>query len=364
MFKRNQTMSRHLLTLFLLTLAPALSAATADKPFVVSAQDPMQRPALKSRLASRSVLVGVARAGDRLVAVGERGHVVISNDHARSWQQVEVPVSVTLTAVHFVDERAGWAVGHSGVILHSNDGGSTWRKQLDGVQANQLIAEAARASGNPSLLERAKRFEMDGPDKPFLAVHFIDTQRGLAVGAFGMAFATEDGGQQWRPILDLVPNDDERHIYAIHQVADALYLAGEQGLLLRRLAQQGNFEKLETPFRSTVFKLLNAADGTLLAAGLGGKVYRSTDQGRQWDAVTPAGKTALTAGIVTKDGVVLVNETGQLLLSADGGRNFKTVSPTGQPFPAAGLAAAANGQLVVVGPFGVQALPTPSFHTN
>ena len=364
MFKRNQTMSRHLLTLFLLALAPALSAATTDKSFVASAQDPMQRPALKSRLASRSVLVAVDRAGQRLVAVGERGHVLVSDDHARSWQQVDVPVSVTLTSVHFVDERVGWAVGHSGVILHSNDGGSSWRKQLDGVRANQLIAEAALASGNTALLERAKRFEMDGPDKPFLAVHFTDTKRGLAVGAFGIAFATEDGGQQWRPILDLVPNDDERHIYAIHETADAVYLAGEQGLLVRRRNQQGNFEKLDTPFRSTLFSLLSAADGTLLASGLGGKVYRSTDQGRQWDAVTPAGKTALTAGSVIKGGVVLVNETGQLLLSADGGRNFKAVSPTGQPFPAAGLAPTANGQLVVVGPFGVQAFPAPSFHTN
>lgn len=363
MFKRNQTMSRFLLTLSLLALAPALCATAADTPLVVSAQDPMQRPALMSRLASRSVLVGVARAGHRLVAVGERGHVLVSDDHARSWRQIDVPVGVTLTAVHFVDEHAGWAVGHSGVILHSSDAGLSWRKQLDGVQANQLISEAARASGNASLIERAKRFAMDGPDKPFLAVHFSDTKRGFAVGAYGIAFATEDGGQHWQPILDLVPNDEERHFYVIHETADAVYLAGEQGMLVRRLAKEAKFEKLNTPFRSTVFNLLNAPDGTLLASGLGGKVYRSTDQGRQWDAVAPAGKTALTAGIVVQGGVVLVNEAGQLLLSADGGRSFKTVSPS-QPFPAAGLTAAANGQLVVVGPGGVQALPAPSFHTN
>lgn len=363
MFKLNETMQHRLLALFLLTLVPTLHATTADDPPAVSAQDPMRRSALQSRLASRSVLVGVVRAGARLVAVGERGHVLISDDNARSWRQVDVPVSVTLTAVHFADERAGWVVGHSGVILHSSDGGLSWRKQLDGVQANHMISEAAQASGNAALVQRANRFAKDGPDKPFLAVHFSDTKRGLAVGAYGIAFSTDDGGQHWKPILDLVPNDDERHLYVIHETANAVYLAGEQGLLVRRQGTQGKYERLDAPFRSTVFNLLSAADGTLLASGLGGKVYRSTDQGQHWDAVAPAGKVAFTAGVLVNGGIVLGNEAGQLLLTDDGGRSFKTVSSS-QPFPAAGLAAAADGQLVVVGPRGVQALAAPSLTTN
>ena len=83
-------------------------------------------PAVKSPRATGSVLLDVTRAGQRLVAVGERGHVLYSDDNGQNWQQGAVPVSVTLTAVHFPGAQKGWAVGHDGVVLHSQDGGENW----------------------------------------------------------------------------------------------------------------------------------------------------------------------------------------------------------------------------------------------
>ena len=95
-------------------------------------QDPLAVPAQPSALASRSLLQGVARAGQRLVAVGQRGHIVHSSDGGGTWQQAKVPVSSDLTAVFFASERKGWAVGHDGVILHTTDGGLSWTLQFDG----------------------------------------------------------------------------------------------------------------------------------------------------------------------------------------------------------------------------------------
>src|SRR3977135_3294331 len=82
--------------------------------------DPLQVPALPSRLAASSPLFAIARAGTRLVAVGQRGHVLLSDDDGTSWRQAAVPVSVDLTAVHFASPQRGWAVGHDGAILHSS----------------------------------------------------------------------------------------------------------------------------------------------------------------------------------------------------------------------------------------------------
>ncbi len=36
----------------------------------------------------------------------------------------------------FSHAAKGWAVGHDGVVLHTSDGGESWRMQLDGNQAN------------------------------------------------------------------------------------------------------------------------------------------------------------------------------------------------------------------------------------
>jgi photosystem II stability/assembly factor-like uncharacterized protein len=90
------------------------------------------RPHRRALLASRGIVTGLGRAGKRVVAVGQRGHVLISDDAGEKWQQSEVPVSADLVAVHFPDAEAGWAVGHDGVILNSTDGGRTWVRQLDG----------------------------------------------------------------------------------------------------------------------------------------------------------------------------------------------------------------------------------------
>lgn len=45
------------------------------------------------------MFMDIADTGERLVAVGERGHIVYTdNKTTRRWTQARVPVSVTLTA--------------------------------------------------------------------------------------------------------------------------------------------------------------------------------------------------------------------------------------------------------------------------
>ena len=98
-----------------------------------------------------------------------------------------MPVSSDLTAVFFVDDKQGWAVGHDGVILHTADGGETWALQLDGRAANELLIAAMerKAAAEPAsddakkLLAEAKRYKEQGADKPFLDVWFADAQNGL-----------------------------------------------------------------------------------------------------------------------------------------------------------------------------------------
>jgi photosystem II stability/assembly factor-like uncharacterized protein len=63
-------------------------------------------------------MLDFAEGDQRAIAVGERGHVLVSESRS-DWRQVEgVPTRATLTAVAAVGDHA-WAVGHDGTILHS-----------------------------------------------------------------------------------------------------------------------------------------------------------------------------------------------------------------------------------------------------
>src|SRR4051794_32612400 len=110
----------------------SLAAAACLLSSVVCAQDaqgPAARaanaapPSLKilaaklEPTAQTSMILAATQAGKRIVAVGERGVVLLSDDAGTSFRQAKsVPISSTLTSVKFVDARIGWAAGHWGVI--------------------------------------------------------------------------------------------------------------------------------------------------------------------------------------------------------------------------------------------------------
>jgi photosystem II stability/assembly factor-like uncharacterized protein len=328
---------------------------------------PLLQPAIRSVHPASAVIVAVAPAGPRLVAAGEHGLILLSDDDGRSWRQARsVPVSVTLTALRFADPRDGWATGHMGVILHSGDGGETWRRELDGTSAAAaVLAEAeAEATSNPSALSAARLLVKDGPDKPFLTLLLARAGRVLAVGAYGLAFATDDDGRKWQPVGRRFDNPGELHLYALAERGGTIYAAGEQGLFLRADGN-GRFERHATSYRGTLFGLLAPADGALLVYGLRGTVLRSEDDGRHWIAVETGIAASLTCDITLADGSILLGSmSGQFVASADGGHSF---APFGEAVaqPVAGCLEAADGAIVVVGPRGVgrQPLGSPAVGT-
>lgn len=331
-----------------LSSAPLLAAPAADV---------LAQPAVQSPQALHAVLQAIARSGERLVAVGERGSVLLSDDNGASWRQVPVPVSSTLTAVQFVDGQ-GWAVGHAGVVLHSRDNGEHWQLQLDGRRMAALELAAAQAGQDERRLAAARQAVSDGADKPLLALSFSSANRGLVVGAYGLAMATEDGGAHWQSLAGRLPNPQGLHLYAVVQEGARVYIAGEQGLFLRSLDAGEHFEAVSTGYEGSYFSLALAADGSLVLGGLRGKLLRSTDQGQRFsmlDNPVPVSINALQPSAV---GLWVVNQAGGLLqASADLAHLTPMALPPGPPLTA--VTQAADGVLVGVGFAGPVRLRTP-----
>jgi photosystem II stability/assembly factor-like uncharacterized protein len=350
-----------------LVLAFAITAALPSQAVAGGFVDVLDTPAQITSLAQRSAMQAVARPGNRLVAVGQRGHVVVSGDGGATWKQSPVPVSSDLTAVYFIDERQGWAVGHDGVVLHTADGGDTWKLQLDGRKVNALLlanmkrkAEAEPASdATKKLLAEAERYQEQGPDKPFLDVWFADASNGYVVGAYNLIFRTSDGGATWTPWFDRTDNPKFFNLYAIRPVANDVYIVGESGLVLKLDAAAERFVALKVDYTGSFFGVA-AANGSVLAFGLRGSVYRSDDAGASWVKVDAGLPSAVVATARTaREATLLADAGGRVVMTSDGGRTFTKV-PLKQGAPMTGIVEAGEGRLAFAGPRGVAVTETTS----
>lgn len=337
--------------------ALATCAFAASETGVLS--DVLDRPAIQSPVAAKKMLVSVAHAGDRLVAVGPRGHIVVSTDAGATWQQSPVPLSSDLTATYFPSPKVGWAVGHDGVVLATTDGGVTWAKQLDGRAVNDLILAdiKTKLAANPesvelqNLVAEAERNKEAGPDKPFLDVWFESDTTGYVVGAYGLLLKTTDGGQTWQSWFDRQDNPRLMNLYAIRPAAGGIYIAGEGGTVLKLDPVTQRFVATPIDYTGSMFGIADAGDAVLVY-GLRGNAFRSADGGASWiklDTKLPAsivGGTALAPGTV-----VLADQGGRLALSNDGGLTYELI-PLQRNVPLTSVTDAGAGRLAVTGPFG------------
>jgi photosystem II stability/assembly factor-like uncharacterized protein len=267
-----------------------------------------------------------AAVDGRLIAVGERGHVLVSEDDGASWSQSNVPTRSMLTAVHFHDRNLGWAVGHDSVILRTNDGGTTWEQQYWAPE----------------------------DEAPFFDVWFSDADTGLAIGAYGSFFETFDGGETWSSRWI---SDDDWHLHKVARAADGtMYIAAEAGSVYRSDDGGESWITLPSPYGGSFFGILPVNDAVLLF-GLRGHLFRSEDKGETWQEIDTGTVAMLTDGIVMSDGtVVVVGLAGKVLRSTDGGRSFDVFQQANRR----GISAIVEyqpGSVFLVGEFGVRTDP-------
>jgi photosystem II stability/assembly factor-like uncharacterized protein len=303
---------------FLFALLLYANPATADEQSV------------QAGLASHSLLLDVTLANTRLVTIGERGHVLISDDNGQSWKQILVPTRSQLTAVFFLDDKHGWAVGHDAIILSTDDGGETW-----------------------SLQHRDKQY-----DDPLLDIWFKDQNNGFAIGAYGLFLSTNDGGTSWdrRQI-----SDDDFHLNAITSLNhDVLVIAAEQGHLYRSVDGGYSWSELSSPYAGSFFGITAIDECTLLVYGLRGNLYHSTDRGENWQKIETGTEASLMDAIVQKNGSIhIVGLGGNILSSTDQAKSFSLKTRQDRKTLTA-ITESASGQLVMSGSAGITIEPGDS----
>jgi photosystem II stability/assembly factor-like uncharacterized protein len=349
---------------------------------LAQATDYALQPALPVMEPASEQLLDIARAGDRLVAAGERGLIIWSDDEGRNWQQAKVPVSETLTALSFPSADHGWAVGHGGVILHTGDGGETWQQQFDGNDANRqrldyvtdramaLEARLREMESEPDdelqwqleelqfAVEDAEAALDTGPADPFLDVWFADENRGWAVGAYGMIFRPGNGGLQWRIAADSIVNWGGYHYYSLASAGGGLmYLSGEAGLLYRSENGGDRWERIDLDYYGSLFGVLALDDRRAITFGLRGNIYLTEDRGESWRLVTDEDSPGLSfyGGRQLTNGSVVLVGAGGVMASSRNGENFTAETHSARNTFSQALST--NNELLLVGMGGLTRIP-------
>lgn len=365
-------------------LALLLSLGTSVVAHGATLADRLERPSQPSTLAALGLLTDIQTVGDHAVMVGAEGHILLRDNNGQV-KQAAVPVDLLLTGVQFVDALNGWAVGHDGVVLHSSDGGSVWHKQLDGTVINPLVLKAAEdevqrlqqalsaapddeqlsaALDNAQFsLEDAQAASAAGPSRPLLGVWFRNARQGWVVGAYGICLTTNDGGATWR-VLNGLDNPERLHLNSVLGLADgSLLVAGEGGRLYRSIDDGEHWQATQQPTDASLYTLAERADGQVLAAGFGGTLLSSNDHGVSWTPrKLPVNVNLYGIEPLKNGGVMLAGAGGVLLYSTDG-QSFA-------PWRAASKAAvlninqSASGQWLLVGGNGLQVLAQSPFQEH
>ncbi|WP_395787621.1 WD40/YVTN/BNR-like repeat-containing protein [Aquimonas sp.] len=332
--------------------ALALATALAVSPLYAQAPESLSAETLPLML-SQSLMLDFVDSGNRAIAVGERGHIAVSESRG-DWRQVaDVPTRSTLTAVAAVGDRA-WAVGHDGIILGSEDGGLTWAVQRIDTWSPPA-ADDFDAEFNPT------------QGAPLLDVLALDRDRVIAIGAYSLMLVSADGGKSWQQVdpnasagavdagdesavdgvdaeavdgaeaeaeaddwtmsdESLVLEDEEDpHLNGIARTPEGgLMVVGERGSAYRSLDDGASWQRLRLPYDGSMFGVLALGERHVLAFGLRGNVQESRDLGDSWETPDSGTELSLQGGAVLPGGagVLLVGSNGVLLKRAQGAAGF------------------------------------------
>ena len=302
--------------------------------------------------AEQSLLLDGQVIGDRVVVVGERGHILTSEDNGKSWHQQKSPTRATLTSVFFVDATNGFAAGHDSVILQTRDGGRHWQEIYTDPE----------------------------DERPILDLWFKDMEQGYAVGAYGLFLMTADGGESWETvdfspatlIVDeeltepLQAEEEQEDIWVdfhLNQITATsfgrVFIAAEAGNLYRSDDGCRSWLNLPSPYEGSFYGSLSLSQGELLAFGLRGNLFRTEDAGNSWLEVDTGVQATLNDGIFLQDGrIVLAGLAGTLLVSEDRGQSF-TLHAQPNRAGISKVLEAQDGALILVGEQGVKRLDLP-----
>lgn len=273
--------------------------------------------------------------------VGDKGTILHTEDGGLTWKPQTSGSNRTLLSVTFATSRSGWAVGVEGTILHTEDGGTHWTPQTSGAPTELPTAPVGTVmpatlrsvtfttplSGwvvgdSGALLHTEdgggtwKRYVTN--DGVWLyAITFSTTQYGWAIGHGSLR--TDDGGYSWKPwdILSSVGGvlDCNAIVFPTPQrgwMICGYILHTDDGGNGWHLQRNGLDETLDRAPSLNSMAFLTPRSGWIV--GNAGTILHTEDAGISWKKQTsPTGVNLLSVAFPTPNSGWAVGDHGTIL---------------------------------------------------
>lgn len=216
---------------------------------------------------------------NKVWAVGDRAMLCSSTDGGKTWRGRKVPMELDTSGgeslaaadpifydVKFVDAEHGWIVGEFGKIMHTSDGGETWKEQERTLMGDRFF----------DLLDLPTLF----------GIYAADQQHALASGLEAHIARTDDGGTTWS--FDEVDAGDVPLVdpfYSVLELPDGTaWAVGAAGEVVRR--SPGDKAWTRAKIGQDVLTWLRAMHFSdpqhgWIVGGFG-LIFRTTDGGKTW----------------------------------------------------------------------------------
>lgn len=268
--------------------------------------------------------------------------LLASTPVSADWKLLKSNTLNNLNAVHFsLDDKTGYVVGDSGLILKTSDEGINWKKLRSGIKNNLLDvefedSETGYAVGTNGIILKTKSAgkkwnRLDsGTNQHLYTIHFpVDSQTGYAGGAVSTLLKTVDGGRTWKHmpigpgyIKDIVfPNNNMTgYASAIDGSLGYVYKTSDGGNNWTKVLdlEDAYIESISFPADDITGFVVNSDDYSQQG------IWKTQNGGESWNLVTP-GITSVPVVIDFQENNqtgVAIGEAGSILITSDSGNTW------------------------------------------
>jgi photosystem II stability/assembly factor-like uncharacterized protein len=268
-------------------------------------------------------------------AVGESGTIIQTVNGGTSWTSQTIPGWPELFGVCFTDADTGMIVGDFGLILRTTNGGANWVNTAPSWIGGVPFKGLSFINGNIGTVVGGYQLmgwygfilrttdggftwvdqSIDTLNQELIRVSFTDANTGTAVGFGGTIIRTTNGGQNWIKQISGTPE----HIWDVSFTDTNLGITVGFFNVLRTTNGGLNWTTVSTPI-STLFKGVFLKESIGTAVGYHGTIIRTTDGGVIWTTQNSGTSNELrSVFFVDSLNGVAVGIAGTILMTLNGG---------------------------------------------
>lgn len=165
--------------------------------------------------------------------------LLYTEDGGETWRRQRAPSRLELIHIEFANDKRGWIVGTGGTILTTVDGGQNWTKQDSKTAATIYHLDFRGEKRGIAVGERGTILRTTDSGNTWtpvpiktratlLSVQFIDDNSGWAIGRLGAILRTDDAGTTWVE----QESGTKQNLYGLYFVKKAGWAVGGDGMLL------------------------------------------------------------------------------------------------------------------------------------